>query len=98
MKGCDAPASPALLGIPQSSGGGSDPMRACVQKYTPACQAKCGSDKGCVLTCLRKPCVDNLEKETEPGAGDPRDEYTTVITKTEMRARGGLGHRALVRS
>ena len=87
VKGSDAPASPALLGIPQSSGGGSDPMRACVQKYTPACQAKCGTDKGCVLTCLRKPCVDNLEKETEPGSEDPRDEYTTVITKTEMCER-----------
>lgn len=87
VQACDAPASPALLGIPQASGGGSDPMRACVQKYTPACQAKCGTDKGCVLTCLRKPCVDNLEKETEPGAGDPRDEYTTIITKTEMCER-----------
>lgn len=84
-----AAADPALLAIPQSSGGGggSDQMRACVQKYTPACQAKCGSDRSCVLACLRKPCVENLEQESQPGATDPRDEYTTVITRTEVCER-----------
>ena len=83
-----SPADPALLAIPQSSGGGaSDPMRACVQKYTPACSTKCGSDKACVLECLRKPCVENLDKESEPGATDPRDEYTQVITREEVCER-----------
>ncbi len=95
VQASDAPADPALFAIPQSSGGGTDPMRACVQKYTPACQAKCGSDKGCVLTCLRKPCVDNLEKESEPGAEDPRDEFTTVITKTEVCERAADSGTAL---
>ena len=85
---CDATSNPALLAIPQSSGGGaSDPMRACVQKYTPACQTKCGTDKACVLDCLRKPCVENLDKESAPGASDPRDEYTMVITRTEVCER-----------
>ncbi|MFO0585900.1 MAG: hypothetical protein U0441_00100 [Polyangiaceae bacterium] len=85
---CDAPADPSLLAIPQSSGGGAtEQMKACVEKYSPACQSKCGRDTACVLECLKKPCVDNLDKESEPGAADPRDEYTQVITKTEMCER-----------
>ena len=85
---CDAPADPSLLAIPQSSSGGAtDQMKACVAKYSPSCQAKCGKDTSCVLACLQKPCVENLDKESEPGAADPRDEYTQVITKTEMCER-----------
>lgn len=81
------PANPTLLAMPQSSGGGdAEDMRACVEKYTPACQAKCGSDRACVLGCLRKPCVDDLEKEVQKGDAD-KDEYTDVITKTEVCER-----------
>jgi hypothetical protein len=81
----ESAATPALLA--QSSGGGvSDEMKACVAKYTPSCQSKCGANKGCVLTCLREPCVDNLNKEGG-AAGDSNDEYTTVTTKTEVCER-----------
>ncbi len=83
-----SPSNPAFLAMPQASGGGGadDDMRACVTKYTPACQSKCGSDKACVLTCLRKPCVDDLEKEVASGGGE-QDENTAVITRTETCER-----------
>ena len=81
-------AEPALLGF-ADSGGVSDAMKACVEKYTPTCQTKCTNDKDCLITCLRKPCVENLDKESEPGANDPRDEYTEVITRTELCERSG---------
>ena len=85
----ETPADPALLAIPQSSGGGgsNDQMKACVAKYTPSCQSKCGTNKPCVLECLRKPCVENLDKEVASGDGAPLDEYTDVITKTEVCER-----------
>ncbi|MBK8253632.1 MAG: hypothetical protein IPK82_13315 [Polyangiaceae bacterium] len=76
---------PSLLAMPQSSGGGasaSDQMRACVAKYTPECQKKCKDDRSCVLSCLRRPCIENLDQEVASGTLK-EDEYTTVITRTE---------------
>lgn len=83
-------ADPALVGF-ADSGGTNAEMKACVEKYTPSCQAKCSGDKSCMISCLRKPCVENLEKESEPGAEDPRDEYKTVITRTEVCERSSDG-------
>lgn len=84
-----AAADPALLATPASGGGGgnaSDQMRACVSKYTPTCQKQCGDDRSCMLSCLRKPCIENLDQEV--ASGDLKeDEYTTVITRTETCER-----------
>jgi hypothetical protein len=90
-----APADPALIGFPDSSGGSNEAMKACVEKYTPSCQSKCSGDKSCMISCLRKPCVENLDKESEPGAEDPRDEYRTVITRTEVCERSSDGNIAI---
>jgi hypothetical protein len=87
---CDAASDPALLAIPQTGGGSSsasDQMKACVTKHTPSCQNKCGSNKACVLECLRKPCVENLEAEASGGSSDGLDEYKDVITKKEVCER-----------
>lgn len=83
-----AAGDPALLAMPASGGGGnaSDQMRACVSKYTPTCQKQCGEDRSCILSCLRKPCIENLDQEV--ASGDLKeDEYTTVITRTETCER-----------
>lgn len=82
-------ADPALLAIPQASGGGgvNEDMRACVAKYTPSCQSKCGTNKACVLTCLREPCVDNLSKNGVASGDAAGDEYTTILSRTEVCER-----------
>lgn len=92
---------PALIAIPAGGGGGSasDQMRACVAKYTPTCQKKCGEDRTCTLECLRKPCVENLDQEVAKG-DLKQDEYTTVITKTEVCERAadsGIGIAVIVK-
>lgn len=82
-------AAPGLLSMPAGSseeGGVSDAMRACVAKYTPACESKCKGDRSCVLTCLKKPCIDELDQEVAKG-GLNQDEYTEIITKTEVCER-----------
>lgn len=96
-----APIDPALLAIPQSSGGAgsSDQMRACVSKYTPTCQKKCGEDRTCMLSCLRTPCVERLEEEVA-GGQLKQDEYTTIITRTEVCERSadsGIGIALIVK-
>lgn len=92
---------PALLAIPQSGGGASasDQMRACVAKYTPSCEKKCAGSRQCMLDCLRKPCVDHLEEEVAKGDLQ-QDEYTTVITRTEVCERSadsGVGIAVIVK-
>ena len=90
MEARETPADPALLAIPPSSGGSSsasDQMKACVAKYTPSCQTKCGSNRACVLECLRKPCVENLDAEAPGGSSDGLDEYKDVITRQEVCER-----------
>lgn len=77
---------PTLLAIPSAGGGTSQEMRACVAKYSPGCEAKCSGDRACVLSCLRKPCVEELDEEIAKG-GLEQDEYTTEITRTEVCER-----------
>ncbi len=91
MEDCEAPFDPSFLAMPQASGGGSgsasDQMKACVAKYTPSCQSKCGTNKPCILECLRKPCVENLDKEIEDGSGGSLDENVDIIAKKEVCER-----------
>lgn len=89
MDARETPADRALLAIPppESSSSASDRMKACVAKHTPSCQTKCGSNKSCVLECLRKPCVEDLDAEASGGSSDGLDEYKDVITKKEVCER-----------
>lgn len=97
----DAACDRALLAMPQSGGGGVaiDQMQACVTKFTPTCQKKCGDDRSCIIGCLRKPCVENLDEQVK--SGDlKQDEYTSVITRTETCERSadaGVGIALIVK-